>query len=100
MKVSNSKFYVLGFFSLVMMGGVVVYSFRTLFESLGTAFTVDTQIPESELRINRQNLEKAYNMIYDSEPTKLNLDDFVNRSPAETEKNDDSTSEIDNELSD
>ena len=74
MKAFNNKFYISGFLSLLVMGGVVIYTFRTLFGSLTMAFEVETQIPESELRINRQNLEKAYDYVYDSEPTKLDLE--------------------------
>jgi hypothetical protein len=76
MKVFNNKFYILGFFSLLMMGGIVIYTFRTLFESLTLAFEVEAQIPESELRINRQNLDKAYGLVYEAEPTQLNLEGF------------------------
>jgi hypothetical protein len=74
------------------MGGILIYTFRTLFESLTLAFELDTKIPESELRINRQNLEKAYSLVYESEPTKLDVDGF--RSTGLTQESDEEAREI------
>lgn len=80
------------------MGGIVVYTFRTLFESLTLAFEVDTQIPESELRINRQNLENAYSLVYESEPTELKLEGIDNKMIVQ--ENEGEKTELEEELSD
>lgn len=93
MKVFNSKFYILGFFYLLIMGGMVIYTFRTLFESLTLAFEVEAQIPESELRINRQNLEKAYSLVFETEPTKLDLNGLSNQDKLGGEEDDEEVKE-------
>ncbi len=69
--VSNNRFYIAGFVSLVLMGVMVIYTFNTIFSSLTTAVEVETEIPETELRINRQNLDKAHKAVFEYEPTKL-----------------------------
>lgn len=71
--VSNNRFYIVGFVSLVLMGVMVIYTFNTIFSSLTTAVEVETEIPETELRINRQNLDKAHKAVFEHEPTKLEL---------------------------
>lgn len=86
MKVFKNKYYILGFISLLIMGGVVIYAFRTIFSSLSLAFEVETEIPESELRINKQNLDKAYGLVYESEPTMLDVAGFSNLNPPSNEE--------------
>jgi hypothetical protein len=85
----NHRFYIVGVISLVLMGAIVIYSFNTIFGSLSTAFEIETEIPETELRINRDNLDKAFKSVFESQPTQLEVGDITNQivdTPADEEQ--------------
>jgi hypothetical protein len=50
---------------------LVVYTFRSIFKSVGIAYDVDIKIPDSELRINKDKLNTAYDTIINKEIVEL-----------------------------
>ena len=75
MKALNNidKFYILMFAVLLAVAILVIYTFRGIFSSIAIAHDVEVDIPDSELQIDRDILEKAYEDTSNREINELNL---------------------------
>lgn len=67
------KFYFIMVLVLVVVAVIVVYAFRGIFTSLATAYDVDSEISDTELRIDKNTLESAYNIVSEREIVKLEI---------------------------
>lgn len=56
---------------LLLVGGLIVYTFRSIFFALGKSYEIDNVVGDTELRIDRGSLDTAYKMITEKEVVKL-----------------------------
>jgi hypothetical protein len=52
---------------------VIIYTFRSVFTSVGIAYDVDIKIPDSELRIDKDKLNAAYDTMINKEIVDLKV---------------------------
>jgi len=69
----TDKFYPVFGVVLAIMTALLIYVFRSIFANLGTAYDVDIKIPDSELRINKDQLNQAYDIIVNKETVSLEV---------------------------
>jgi cell division protein FtsL len=55
------KFYAIFALTIIAVGFLVVFTFRTIFSAIRNSYDIESQVTESELRINKDNLDKALN---------------------------------------
>ena len=55
------KFFIIFALAMVVMGILVVFAFRTIFEAISNSFDVESQVTESELRVDKTKLDDALN---------------------------------------
>lgn len=65
------KFYFVMMLVLAIVAVLVVYTFRGVFTSLAIAYDVETEIPDTELRIDKTRLDAARAAAFNKEIVKL-----------------------------
>ena len=55
------RFYIIFALVMVVMGVLVVFTFRTVFEAITNSFDVESQVTEAELRVDKTKLDNALN---------------------------------------
>jgi hypothetical protein len=68
-----NRFYFIFILLLVLMAGLVIVSFRGIFSAIATSRDIDVDIPKEEIRIDKNNLNKAYEEYQNREFIPLNL---------------------------
>jgi hypothetical protein len=56
------KFYFIFIITLIAMGILVVFAFRTDFSAISNSYDITSQVTESDLRIDKDKLDKAIGM--------------------------------------
>lgn len=69
-----NKYYIAMLFILLLAAGLVIYTFNGVFSALDTAYEVDTKISDLELRIDRDNLNEAYEKVYNRDAMRLEME--------------------------
>ncbi len=69
----NNKYLLIVIVVLVMLAGLVLYAFTGVFSALTTAYEVDTKLPDSELRINKNKLSEAEKAVFEKEIVPLKI---------------------------
>ena len=59
------KFYIFFSLVLVVMAVVVIFTFNGIFSAFNKAYEIDQTSVESELRVNKDNLEDAYQWTFE-----------------------------------
>jgi hypothetical protein len=52
---------------------MVIYVFRSIFSSIGIAYDVNISVPDSELKIDKDKLNHAYDIIISKEVVSLEV---------------------------
>ena len=52
---------------MLVLAVFAIYAFRSIFSSLTIAYDVETSLPDSELKINEDNLNKAQKGVFEKE---------------------------------
>ena len=66
------KYYPLLIFVLIVLAGLTIYTFRSVFSAIFSAYEVETKIPDSELIIDKDKLDEAESLIFEKEIVPLN----------------------------
>lgn len=69
----NKRIYYLSFVVIIAVAALLVLTFRGVFSAVSTAYELDYVVQDSELRIDKDNLEAAYKIYYEREIPKLNV---------------------------
>ncbi len=67
------RFFPLTAVVLVIMAVLLIFTFRSIFSTLTTAYEVDIKIPDSELRIDKDRLNQAHKAVYEKEIVPLEI---------------------------
>ncbi len=67
------KFYFLMALVLTIVAVLVVYTFRGVFSAITLANDVETEIPDTELRIDKTKLDAAHDVAFNKEIVKLEI---------------------------
>ncbi|MGD8744461.1 MAG: hypothetical protein PVJ52_02615 [Candidatus Woesebacteria bacterium] len=70
----NSRFYIIFAVALIVAGALVIYTFRSVFSAVETAYEVEVEVPDAELRINEEQLDSAYRRAYEKEIVPLDVE--------------------------
>jgi hypothetical protein len=55
------RFFFIFALAMVAMGILVVFTFRTIFESISNSYDVESQVTEAELKVDKTKLDNALN---------------------------------------
>lgn len=69
----NNKYLLIVISVLVVLAGLVLFAFKGVFSALTTAYEVETKLPDSELRINKNKLEEAERAVFERETVPLKV---------------------------
>ena len=61
------KFYWTYFGIMAILSVVVIFTFKTIFSSMITAFEIDNYDLTSELRVDKESLNASYDFVYNNE---------------------------------
>jgi hypothetical protein len=68
----TNKLYVVSAVLVIIMAVLLIYIFRDLFSSISVAYDVDIVVPDNELKIDKDQLNKAYDIINNRQSVSLN----------------------------
>ena len=66
------KFYLVFAFILIILSLVVIFTFNGVFSAFNTAYEIDQESVESELKVNKDNLGKAHKWVFEKSDVELN----------------------------
>ena len=69
----NNKYIFIVITVLVVLAGLVLFVFKGVFSALSTAYEVETKLPDSELRINKDRLFEAEKAVFEKEVLPLTV---------------------------
>jgi hypothetical protein len=69
----TDKFYPVFGVVVIITTILLIHVFRSIFSTLGTAYEVDIKIPDSELRINKGQLNEAHDIMVNKEIVELEV---------------------------
>lgn len=58
---------------IVAIGGLFIYTYRGIFDALEKSYEVENVLQDAELRIDKTQLENAYNSFYEKEIVELKI---------------------------
>jgi len=68
-----NNFYIFLFLTLVVVAVLVVFTFRSIFEAVSVSYEIDNVVADTELKIDRVVLNKAYSTFFEREIEELNI---------------------------
>ncbi len=74
-RVKIDKFYFAFFVIMVVLTGVVIMTFKTIFSSMIVAFNVENYDLNAELKIDKDRLNTTYDIVYNKAPVSLEIKD-------------------------
>ena len=60
-------------FTAIFMAGIGIFTFKSVFEAITQANEIQQEIPDSQLRINKDLLNEAYNKVTDETVVSLEI---------------------------
>ncbi|KKQ26342.1 MAG: hypothetical protein US62_C0007G0014 [Candidatus Woesebacteria bacterium GW2011_GWA1_37_8] len=67
------KFYLLYISVMVIMAGIAIYTFQSLFKSFIDLNEVVSDASSQDSRVNEQQLDEAYDFVFSKNPVKLEI---------------------------
>ena len=67
------KFYLLYISVMVIMAGIAIYTFQSLFKSFIDLNEVVSDASSQDSRVNEQQLDEAYDFVFSKNPVRLEL---------------------------
>lgn len=67
------KFYLLYISVMVIMAGIAIYTFQSLFKSFINLNEVVSDASSQDSRVNEQQLDEAYDFVFSKNPVKLEI---------------------------
>lgn len=68
------KFYIAFVVIMILLTGLIIFSFKTVFSAFITAYDVEVENVDAELRVDEVRLNKALLSIYQKESIPLEVD--------------------------
>lgn len=67
------SFYPLLVVVLLVMAAFVIFTFRSVFSAISTAYEIEVEVPDAELRIDKDKLNQAHEAAFSKEVVPLEI---------------------------